>query len=569
MIYGKNTLDATLREIEDKYSPDCFAGMIAGAYALWLGREKNEVDIEDLPAFLKKAEKDEDIRFFVQNAMSDHWDKYRPYITTFDKELLRQEILEAVPRDSRAGFIAHTPEGILELVTRILEISPDDHVADFGSGIGEFLCYACRRVPQAHYWGNDIATQVIAISKIRAKMLGGNISLVQENMFQPGKDGKVEFDKAFCFPPWGMRLNRMPLTEKFMMTLPASLPRLKGTVSGEWIFALKMLSQLKKGGRAVLAMPPGGLFSIPDNDVRRYLLERQKIEAVILLPSRLLDSTGISLALVVFSDDNQKVRMIDASELGEHKRRNTVLTSEDVARIMEALKGGACAWSTEIDSRDVIEKGNMDPGYHTKNDIKLNYRTDLGGVIKEVLRGAQLSAAELEALTSAEPTDCQYLALSSIKHGIIDDDLPYLSSIDERLRRYCLQKNDIILSKIGSPFKVAVAAPSERQNILGNGNLFIIRVDESIADPYYIKIFLESELGQSLLMRNAAGAAMPNLSIESIKKLPISLPPLARQQELAQRYLAKADEVALLRRKLDAALDALGHVLDFDNPARS
>ena len=80
---------------------------------------------------------------------------------------------------------------------------------------------------------------------------------------------------------------------------------------------------------------------------------------------------------------------------------------------------------------------------------------------------------------------------------------------------------------------------------------------------------MESALGQSLLMRSAVGSVMPNLSVEAIKNLQISLPPLAQQQQIARRYWAKADEVAMLQRKLATALDALEHILDSDNSARA
>ena len=570
MKADKKTITATLLEIEGKRDRESFPGMIAGAYALWLGRKNDAIDIEDLPSFLKKNEQDDSIRLFVQEELSDHWDKYRPYITSFDQEILKQIILELVPlsRDSRSSGLVHTPGSVLELVTQLLEIAPGDRVADLGAGTGEFLCHACNRVPEAHYWGDEIATVSIAIAKIRANVLEGDVTFVQEDMFAQTRTAR-KFDKIFCFPPFGMRLSYLPHAEEFMMSQPASLPKLRGTVSCEWIFALKMLSCLEKGGKAVLTMTPGGLFNVPDNDIRRYLLERQLIEAVILLPSRLLDSTAIPLALVVLSSNNSHVRMINASKLGEQKRRGTELTGEDVKRIISAMRGEHYAWSNMVDCRNLIKLGNMDPNYHTRDEIKFKHQTRFGDIIKEMLRGATLTAADLDKLTSAEPTEFQYLAASSIRNGMIDDELPYLTAVDDRLRKYCLRTNDIILSKIGAPAKVALGAPSAGQNILVNGNLFIIRVNEDVADPCYIKVFLESEIGQACIKRVAVGSIMPNVSVEAIKNMTISLPPLEEQRQIANRYRAKADEIILLRKKLESALNSLGHILDLDDNGRA
>ena len=381
--------------------------MIAGAYALWLARQNNSIDIEDLPVFLKGAERDALVRLFIIEELRDHWDKYRPFLTSFDQKLLKEVIIESVPQDCHSEF-SHTPKGVLELVTKLLGITPDEYVADLGTGAGEFLCHAYSCVPEAHYWGDEIATRPIAISKIRAKVLGGDITVVQENMFDPSKDASKKFDKLFCFPPLGLRSIRMPWAENFMKSQPASLPKLKGTVSGEWLFALKMLSCLKEGGKAVLAMAPGGLFNMPDNGIRRYLLERQLVEAVILLPARLFDFSAIPIALVVFSKNNSKVHMIDASEMGERMRRGAVLTDEDITQIVSAVNGKKYTWNAMVDYRDVIVHGNMDPSYHTlEHDIKLNDAVDFECIIKEILRGAQLTSSELESLTSEKQTNFQ------------------------------------------------------------------------------------------------------------------------------------------------------------------
>ena len=91
--------------------------------------------------------------------------------------------------------------------------------------------------------------------------------------------------------------------------------------------------------------------------------------------------------------------------------------------------------------------------------------------------------------------------------------------------------------------------------------MFIIRLDENVADPYYIKAFLESETGITLLKSIAVGAAMPNLSTEAIRNMQIDLPPLQRQKEIAHRYKAKLTEIVLLKRKLAQAVDSLGQIL--------
>jgi type I restriction enzyme M protein len=125
-----------------------------------------------------------------------------------------------------------------------------------------------------------------------------------------------------------------------------------------------------------------------------------------------------------------------------------------------------------------------------------------------------------------------------------------------------LKNHDLILSKNGAPFKIAVAEVQPGKTILANGNLYIIEIDEEKADPFFVKAFLESEKGAALLKSITVGAAIPNIGVEALKKLPIPNVPLEEQHELATKYLAKVDEITLYQRKLQKAYEELAHIYD-------
>ena len=93
--------------------------------------------------------------------------------------------------------------------------------------------------------------------------------------------------------------------------------------------------------------------------------------------------------------------------------------------------------------------------------------------------------------------------------------------------------------------------------MLGNGNLFIIELDTERANPYYIKAFFESEVGTSALKNIAVGSQIPNISSESLRRLTVPLPPIEEQNEFAQKYMAKIDEVKILQARLQKAMSSL------------
>ena len=53
-------------------------------------------------------------------------------------------------------------------------------------------------------------------------------------------------------------------------------------------------------------------------------------------------------------------------------------------------------------------------------------------IIKSITRGAPCTASQLDKMVSNEVTNMQYLMLANIQNGIIDNKLPYLSSIEPK-----------------------------------------------------------------------------------------------------------------------------------------
>jgi type I restriction enzyme M protein len=566
-----------------KYGEDKFRGMIAGAYALWLARKNDQVDIVDLKDFLKSAESNIDIRLFLQQQLEDHWDQYRKYITAFDLDVLEKFILETSPNNPHS-YIQSMQKHLKKLVAQLLDVQTSDRVADFGTGAGDFLCYLQKQVPDAYYWGDEIGTDAFAIAKIRAAIIGENrIEVVQEDMFCGAKSNGLEFDKAFCYPPFGMRMGKMPNIENFLLTQPA-LPVVKGTCSGEWFFALKMLSCLKENGRGVLMMPIGGLFNQLDNSIRKYFLERNLIETVIKLPNKVLDYMSLPVALIVFNKkNNEMVNLVDASQL-EFKKNSSDFSVEKLCSFITAINEDKFTWESvkfenttiltanmadtpipciaKVDYRDLIVRGNMDPAHYTREEIIIPYEDKFESAIEEIFRGALISSAELDDIKTDATTSYQYLTPAGIQDGFISNELQYLSDGAGKYKRYYLQSGDLVITKNGSPFKVAIAEVSPKQMIIASGNVFVIRLKEKKADRFYIKAFLESDKGQGILARAAVGSVMPMLTINALKDMSISLPPLPKQLKVSCRYKAKMNEIVLLKRNLAQAMASLGQIFD-------
>ena len=143
--------------------------------------------------------------------------------------------------------------------------------------------------------------------------------------------------------------------------------------------------------------------------------------------------------------------------------------------------------------------------------------------------------------------------MSDISDGCIGDDLPHLRELDSKTKKQWLRTGDLIVSKNGAPFKIAVAEVPEGKTILANGNLYIIRLDTERIDPYFVAAFLASDDGKELMERMVVGTTIPNLPLRNLKDIQLPVPDKNVQDAVARRYRARLDEIEVLKIKLEKA----------------
>ena len=181
-----------------------------------------------------------------------------------------------------------------------------------------------------------------------------------------------------------------------------------------------------------------------------------------------------------------------------------------------------------------------------------------GSVIKSITRGIQFKASEHQKLLTTENTGIRYITLTQINNGIIDfsKNAQYLvaSAIDSS--KFIIPPQSLLLSKIGAGgYKCAVMDVLMNEAAVANCNLYVIQIDSAKANPYYIQIFLESDLGQQSLQYFQIGAAIKTISIEDLKKMIIPLPPLDEQNRIATRYQELTEEYRRLSEQAQKCLE--------------
>lgn len=470
---------------------------------------------------------------------------------------LRTYLLAGPAAGSPTSGECTTPDGIASLVLEILDAKDGDTVVDFGSGAGCFLERAAKSIEGAQFVGVELNRDRVAAARVFAKVSGSNVAYEFEDMFtyfeREVAGDKVE--KAFSNYPWGMKAKYLKSKSKYLDKVLKGMAEYGRPSSADWVFNRLLVDSIKEDGVAVGIMTNGSAFNGTDARVRRYFIENGWVRAAISLPAgAFFPWTGIGTTLVVFSHGNTEgVRLVDATDLGTHERRGVTLSEDDVrtivSRLSEDSDRSALASVDELAKREYT----LFASRFLQKEIEFANPVVMESVVLDVTRGAGLRAKELDELACAEDTGIRYLNLANIVDGVIDDELPCLKELDPRLEKYCLKTGDLLISKNGAPYKVAVAEVPDGQKILANGNLYIIKLDTETIDPYYVAAFLNCPMGKETLAQASKGSVIPNLPLSELRMIRLPLESAEKQEHVAAAYRAKLDEIGVLKLRLSRA----------------
>lgn len=108
---------------------------------------------------------------------------------------------------------------------------------------------------------------------------------------------------------------------------------------GDFAFLLHGLYHLGQNGTMAIVLPHGVLFrSSSEGEIRKRLLEKNRIDTIIGLPSNLFTNTGIPVCILILKksrDVGDPVFMIDASRSFIKVGKQNVLQEKDIAKIVD------------------------------------------------------------------------------------------------------------------------------------------------------------------------------------------------------------------------------------------
>lgn len=190
------------------------------------------------------------------------------------------------------------------------------------------------------------------------------------------------------------------------------------------------------------------------------------------------------------------------------------------------------------------------------NELVENYKTNR--VAKVPLREVTEHFKGKAVSKLGDTGNVSVINLSDIYETEIDyEHLKKIEAEEKSVSRYLLQEEDVLIASKGTVKKIAVFTEQDVP-VIASANITVLRPIGDISGNY-IKLFLESKLGQALLDETDTGKNVMNLNTQKIISIEVPKLPAVRQAYLIQRYEQGLKDY---KRKITRAQQEWQHIRD-------
>lgn len=244
----------------------------------------------------------------------------------------------------------YTPRSIVKLLIMLLAPKAGETVYDPACGTGGMLIEAIRfmhgdKLTYGKIYGQEKNLATSAIARMNLFLHGAkDFKITQgDTLRSPNylERGSLQtFDCVVANPPfslknWGSEQFSSDIYGRNIWGCPTDS-------NGDFAWLQHMVKSMNpKTGRCAVVLPQGVLFrSGKEGEIRKQLVESDKLEAIITMASGVFYSTGVS-ACILFLNNNKAVShrgricMIDGSDIYTPQRAQNIMTEADIQTVFD------------------------------------------------------------------------------------------------------------------------------------------------------------------------------------------------------------------------------------------
>ncbi len=281
----------------------------------------------------------------------------------------------AMESGKKAGEF-YTPHQVSEVMAQIVTKSSNiSQIYDPTVGSGSLLLTVGKHLgtqaqKDLHYYGQEMNTATYNLARMNLLLHGvrpEKITMRNDNTLahdwpeDPEKPGEgVLFDAIVMNPPYSAK-------KWNKAGLKISDPRfeiagvLPPDSKGDYAFLLHGLFHLSQDGTMAIVLPHGVLFrGGSEGEIRKRLIDKNHIDAVLGLPSNLFTNTGIPVTILILKKDralDEPILIIDASNEFKKVGKQNILQEKHIARLVDTYveRKAKEGYSALISREDILE----------------------------------------------------------------------------------------------------------------------------------------------------------------------------------------------------------------------
>lgn len=287
---------------------------------------------------------------------------------------------------SKAQF--YTPAEVSQIMSYLIGI---DKAADGKQTIYDPTCGSGSLLLKAHdtaltnagfdlaIYGQELADNTASLARmnmwlhnVTTSQIDSGESTISKPHFthKDNPNSLRTFDYVVANPPFSTsnwRSGFVPEQDKFGRFEGYGMPPDK---NGDYAFLLHIIASLKSNGSGAVILPHGVLFrGNSEAVIRKNLIEKRLIKAIVGLPANLFYGTGIPACIIVIdkkgSADRKHIFMIDASKGFTKNGNKNKLRDRDTHKVLDAYKN-------EIEIPKFSRKVPLSEISNNANDYNLN-----------------------------------------------------------------------------------------------------------------------------------------------------------------------------------------------------
>jgi hypothetical protein len=338
-------------------------------------------------------------------------------------------------------------------------------------------------------------------------------------------------DYVVVTPPFGLKIDN---TRQFFLN--------KMRANSEELYLELAIRWVCNGGRIIAIVPDSLLFAKSREYMRKFLLEKVRLTAVIGLGSFLPQSSIRASILVLDKVESFCPYEIFMSQI-EGIVAQEIFNCFEIPQIMTILEAFK-DWSEEksvgktssfwvVNSKD-LNVDNLTAGHYIPpeiagyKDASCPYPMVPITEIASVYRGSSIK--------NDKNGNLQVIGPAAIRPKELD-----LSGLEQTDRKNLpttpsiVQARDIVINLISTYRGVAAMVPDDLAGSIANRHVVVIRANSSIVLPEYLEIALNSHYVQQQFEKAPSGVVIPSINLAHIKETVIPLPEIETQREIVEK----------------------------------